>query len=82
MSGSELSYQCIILVLLNCLVCCICCGIYVDARDNYCCYIYAGVLALNFLVPWMFVKHQDLLSRRAKILHGALASVICDLLQL
>ena len=64
-------------LVLTCFVCCIGC-IYVVARDNYhcCCCIYAGELALNSLVPWMFVKHHYLLSRYVTILHSALASVI------
>ena len=45
-------------------------------RDNYHCCINADKLALNSLVPLMFVKHYDLLSRYATILHDALASVI------
>jgi len=74
--GSELDCQSISLacVKLSCLLyllrhLCV-------ARDNYCCYICAGVLALNSLVAWTFVKHHDLLSRYATILHDALASVI------
>jgi len=39
---------------------CNCGGIYVVTRDNYhCCCIYTGELALNSLVPWMFVKYYD-----------------------
>jgi len=68
--GSELGCQSIGLACVK-----LCYGIYVVTRDNYHCCIYAGELALNSLVPWMFVKHYDLLSRYPTILHDALASV-------
>ena len=52
-SGSELSYQSISLacVKLSLFVVIAAASIYMVARDNCCCYICEGVLALNSLVP-------------------------------
>ena len=75
-SGSNSAVSVSARLVLTCFVCCNCWGISVVTRDNYHCCIFAGKLALNSLVPWMFVIHHDRLSARTTILHNALASVI------